>query len=67
MAVMEGGGEDIYKLFLRKPPTANVEIAIISDRQTTANVDLVTIIPHNWNITQLVRRSGIDNDLSQIR
>ncbi len=61
--LMEGGGEDIYKLFLTTLPTANVDIAIITDGQITTNVNLVTFTPDNWNIPQVVRMSAVDDNL----
>ncbi|HIK12454.1 MAG TPA: DUF4347 domain-containing protein [Oscillatoriaceae cyanobacterium M33_DOE_052] len=63
--VMEGGGEDIYKLFLTTPPVANVDIAIITDGQTTANVPNVTFTPDNWNIPQVVRLSAVDDNVAE--
>ncbi|GAB4278282.1 MAG: hypothetical protein Fur0025_04730 [Oscillatoriaceae cyanobacterium] len=61
--VMENGGEDIYKLFLTTPPAANVDIAIMPDGQSTANVEYVTFTPDNWNIPQLVRMSAVDDNV----
>ncbi|GAB4278289.1 MAG: hypothetical protein Fur0025_04740 [Oscillatoriaceae cyanobacterium] len=63
MDVIEGGGEDIYELLLATKPTANVDIAIITDGKTTANVDLVSFTSDNWNIPQLVRMSAVDDNV----
>jgi len=59
--VMENGGDDVYELFLTTQPTANVNVAIVTDGQTTANVPYLTFTPSDWNIPQLVRVSAVDD------
>jgi len=61
--VIEGGGEDIYELSLATQPANNIDIAIITDDQTTVNVPSVTFTPDDWNIPQVVRVSAVDDDV----
>ncbi|WP_199248245.1 FG-GAP-like repeat-containing protein [[Phormidium] sp. ETS-05] len=61
MDVRESGGEDVYKLFLTTQPTANVNVAIVTDGQTTANVPYLTFTTDDWNVPQLVRVSAVDD------
>ncbi|HIK09192.1 MAG TPA: hypothetical protein IGS52_02815, partial [Oscillatoriaceae cyanobacterium M33_DOE_052] len=61
--VIEGGGEDIYQLVLAIQPANNIDIAIITDGETTVNVPSVTFTPDDWNIPQVVRVSAVDDDV----
>ncbi|HIK12227.1 MAG TPA: hypothetical protein IGS52_18535, partial [Oscillatoriaceae cyanobacterium M33_DOE_052] len=63
MDLRESGGEDVYKLFLTTQPTATVNVAIVTDGQTTANVPYVTFTPSDWNLPQLVRVSAVDDNV----
>ncbi|WP_199250063.1 calcium-binding protein [[Phormidium] sp. ETS-05] len=63
MDVRESGGEDVYKLFLTTQPTANVNVAIVTDGQTTANVPYLTFTTDDWNKPQLVRVSAVDDNV----
>jgi len=63
MDVRESGGEDVYKLFLTTQPTATVNVAIVTDGQTTANVPYLTFTTDDWNLPQLVRVSAVDDNV----
>ncbi len=59
--LIEGFGEDIYKLALAKQPTAPVTIAIATDGQTTTDIQTLIFTPENWNIPQTVKIAAVDN------
>lgn len=61
---MEGFGTDTYKIVLNTQPTANVEIAIAPDGQTTTDVERLTFTPENWNQSQTVTLTAVDDSTS---
>ncbi|HIK11274.1 MAG TPA: DUF4347 domain-containing protein [Oscillatoriaceae cyanobacterium M33_DOE_052] len=61
--VIEGGGEDIYKLLLTQPPTADVVVSISGDSQVMVNTPSLTFTPSNWNQAQVWRSAAVDDGI----
>ncbi|MDY7020336.1 MAG: Calx-beta domain-containing protein, partial [Cyanobacteriota bacterium] len=60
--VMEGFGNDIYKVVLNSEPIANVEITINSGSQLQSDQSTLTFTPTNWNIPQTITLTAVDDD-----
>ncbi len=63
--LIEGFGEDIYKLALQNQPTAAVTIKITTDGQTTTDVENLIFTPDNWNLPQTVKIRAVDDEVRQ--
>ncbi|MEL7034765.1 MAG: DUF4347 domain-containing protein [Cyanobacteria bacterium J06592_8] len=61
--VIEGFGNDVYKLVLNSEPTANVEMTINSGSQLQNDQSTLTFTPTNWNIPQTVTLTAVDDNL----
>jgi predicted extracellular nuclease len=60
-SVTEGGATDTYTIALSSQPTADVTIAIGPDSQTTTNVAALTFTSANWNQSQTVTVTAVDD------
>jgi large repetitive protein len=61
----QGTTSDTYTLVLNTQPTANVTITVTADGQTTVNPASVTFTPGNWNISQAVTVTAVDDVLPE--
>jgi predicted extracellular nuclease len=61
--VTEDGATDTYTIVLNTQPTADVIVTIIPDSQTTTSITALTFTPDNWNISQTVTVTAVDDDL----
>jgi glucose/arabinose dehydrogenase len=62
--VTEAGGTDTYTLVLDSQPTADVTIAIDSQNgQLTTDVSSVTFTPSNWDQSQTVTVTAVDDEV----
>ncbi|MGB3403611.1 MAG: Ig-like domain-containing protein [Microcoleaceae cyanobacterium] len=63
--VIEGFGEDRYKIALTAPPVADVVINIVENSQIITNQSTLTFTPENWNISQSISLEAIDDTLTE--
>ncbi|MGL5080186.1 MAG: DUF4347 domain-containing protein [Microcoleaceae cyanobacterium] len=63
--VLEGFGQDVYKLFLTSEPTAPVTITIDSGSQIQTDQPALTFDPDNWNIPQTVTVTAVDDPVQE--
>ena len=63
LVTSEGGGSDVFRITLTTQPTADVTIAISSNDTTegTVSTPSVTFTPANWNVTQTVTITGVND------
>jgi hypothetical protein len=63
LVTSEGGGSDVFRITLTTQPTADVTIAISSSDATegTVSTPSVTFTPANWNVTQTVTITGVND------
>ena len=63
LVTSEGGGSDVFRITLTTQPTADVTIAISSSDTTegTVSTPSVTFTPANWNVTQTVTITGVND------
>ncbi|MFZ1030213.1 MAG: Calx-beta domain-containing protein [Limnoraphis robusta] len=61
--VIEGFGNDVYKIVLNSEPTANVEININPNSQLQTDKQTLTFTPFNWNISQTLTVTAVDDTL----
>ena len=61
--VKEGAETDTYTIVLKSEPMANVTINITPGGQTTTNPTSVVFTPANWNVTQTVTVTAVDDAL----
>ena len=63
LATWEGGGTDTFTVVLNVAPTADVVIQLSSDDTTegTASPGSLTFTPGNWNTSQTVTVTGVDD------
>lgn len=59
--VTEGGATDTYTLVLNSQPTGDVIVTLNPDRQASADQDIITFTPQNWNIAQTVTVTAVDD------
>ncbi|MBD2043328.1 Calx-beta domain-containing protein [Microcoleus sp. FACHB-672] len=59
--VLEGFGEDVYKVVLESRPTAEVTLTITAGSQVKPNVQTLTFNPENWNIGQTVTVAAVED------
>jgi len=67
LLVAEGGATILYGLELGTAPTANVTITLNAGTQLSLNVSTLTFTPTNWNVSQVIRVSAIDDTLGEGR
>jgi hypothetical protein len=60
--LLEGGGDVIYRIVLTGKPTAPVTVKIATDGQVTTDVTDLTFTPLNWNISQPVYATAVDDN-----
>lgn len=63
--VLEGFGEDVYKLVLNSTPTAAVTIQINAGDQLNTNVSSVTFTPENWDLPQTIVVTAVDDEIAE--
>ncbi|NJK37403.1 MAG: hypothetical protein HC920_06335 [Oscillatoriales cyanobacterium SM2_3_0] len=63
--VLEGFGDDLYKLVLTSEPTAAVKINLDPGSQLQADQRSLTFTPANWNIPQSITVTAIDDGSSE--
>ena len=65
LVTSEDGGSDVFRVTLTTQPTANVTIALSSSDTTegTLSTSSLTFTPANWNITQTVTVTGVNDTL----
>jgi glucose/arabinose dehydrogenase len=63
--VTEGGATDSYSLVLSRQPSANVSIGIAPNNQLTTSTATATFTPANWNVTQNVTVSAVDDQTQE--
>ncbi|TAE58269.1 MAG: DUF4114 domain-containing protein, partial [Nostocales cyanobacterium] len=61
--VLEGGTANSYRVVLNTQPTADVVLNINSSNQVSTNVNQVIFTPQNWNVSQIVAVSAIDDNV----
>ncbi|WP_413162069.1 DUF4347 domain-containing protein [Capilliphycus salinus ALCB114379] len=61
--VIEGFGNDVYKIVLNSEPTANVEITINPNSQLQTDKRTLTFTPSNWNLPQTITVTAVDDNL----
>ena len=61
--VEEAGGGDSYDLTLGRQPSSNVTIDLTTDEQVSTDLTSLTFTPENWNQSQTVNVSAIDDEL----
>jgi Ca2+-binding RTX toxin-like protein len=61
--VIEGEGSDLYKVVLDSEPTARVTVTIAPDDQTETNKNQLTFTPQNWNKSQTVKVTGVEDSV----
>jgi hypothetical protein len=61
--VIEGFGNDVYKIVLNSEPTANVEININQNSQLQTDKQTLTFTPFNWNVSQTLTVTAVDDSL----
>ena len=61
--VMEGFGNDVYKVVLNSEPTANVEVNINPNSQLQTDKQTLTFTPSNWNVPQTITVTAADDNL----
>jgi len=59
--VSEDGSDDQYQLDLNSEPTSDVDINLSTDSQVTVGVSTLTFTPSNWDTTQSVTVSAVDD------
>jgi hypothetical protein len=59
--VTEGGATATYAVVLNSQPTADVTIAVATDRQTTVSPTSLTFTTANWNVPQTVTVTAVDD------
>jgi uncharacterized repeat protein (TIGR01451 family) len=59
--VTEGGATDTYNVVLNTQPIADVTVTINNGTQTTTNPTSLTFTTANWNVTQTVTVTAIDD------
>lgn len=59
--IIEGGVTDSYSVVLNSKPTADVTININSGTQTSTNINSLTFTPNNWDVTQIVTVTAVDD------
>jgi hypothetical protein len=64
-AVTEGGATDTYSVVLSSQPLDNVTISINSGSQLATDRTLLVFTPTNWNTSQVVTVSAVDDTLSE--
>ena len=60
--VTEGGSGDNYSLSLPFQPSSNVYVAVLPDKDLSANIASLTFTPANWNIPQTVGVNAVENE-----
>jgi hypothetical protein len=65
LVTSEGGGSDVFRIALTTQPTADVTIALSSSDATegTVSTPSVTFTPANWNVTQTVTITGVNDSV----
>jgi lysophospholipase L1-like esterase len=65
LSTTESGGKAFFSVRLSKAPTANVTINISSSDTTegTVNKTSITFTPQNWNVSQTVAVTGVDDNV----
>ncbi|MGM3306877.1 choice-of-anchor I family protein [Anabaena sp. WFMT] len=61
--IAEGGVTDTYTVVLNTQPSANVTININPDSQATTSASTLTFTPANWNVTQTVTVTAVDDEI----
>lgn len=63
LVTSENGGSDIFRVSLTTQPTGDVTIALSSSDTTegTLSTSSLTFTPANWNVTQTVTVSGVND------
>ena len=60
-----GPTSDTYTIHLNTQPTANVTITLATDGQTTVSPSTLTFTSGNWNTTQTVTVTAVDDSASE--
>lgn len=63
--VTEGGDSDSYTITLGSQPSSDVVIDLTTDDQLTTDVTSLTFTPDNWNVSQTVTVTAIEDDLQE--
>jgi Ca2+-binding RTX toxin-like protein len=63
--VIEGYGQDIYKVALTSQPIADVIINIAENTQAITNQSTLIFTPENWNISQIVSLEATNDILTE--
>ncbi len=63
--VAEGGFTDNYSVVLLSQPTAAVTVTVGTDGQTTTNFAALLFTPANWNVSQDVTVSAVDDPVAE--
>jgi uncharacterized protein len=61
----EGGANDTYSVVLISQPTADVIVNINPDSQTTTSPTTLVFTSANWNVTQTVTVTAVDDAVSE--
>ena len=65
-AVSEGGTADTYTVVLNSAPTANITITLDNtNHQVNNNVSTLIFTPANWNITQTVKVTAVNDTVGE--
>ena len=64
-SVTEGGNTDTYTLALRSEPKADVIINLVVGNQITTNINTLTFTRNNWNTTQNITITAINDNTSE--
>ena len=63
--VVEGGATDSYTVVLTSEPTASVTVTIATDGKTTVNPTSLTFTSGNWDQTQTVTVTAVDDAVAE--
>jgi len=61
--VTEGSTTDTFKVVLDSTPTADVTVTLTADDETSLDTSSLTFTSENWNTTQTVTVTTVDDDL----
>jgi hypothetical protein len=63
--VTEGGNTDTYSVVLAYAPSQDVMIGITGDNQVTVDKNLLTFTAANWNVSQAVTVTAVDDNIPE--
>ncbi|HLO87914.1 MAG TPA: DUF4114 domain-containing protein [Nostocaceae cyanobacterium] len=63
--VAEGGATDTYTVALSDAPSSDVTITLNGGTQLTTNTNQLVFTPQNWNLTQTVTVTAVDDAVSE--